>query len=176
MNKADKGLRIMDLTPWDIEEKKFRKCFRGLDEREVKAFLSQVSSQFAELIAENEKLKADLKEKETKLKEYRERENLLRNTLVSAQQSAEQIRTNAEKEAQIIIAEAELEAERILNKTQHRLAQIHEDIIELKRQRTQLEVRLRSTIESHLKMLELEKKESMESDEIEEKIKFLRQP
>ncbi|RLB08504.1 MAG: DivIVA domain-containing protein [Deltaproteobacteria bacterium] len=166
----------MDLTPWDIEEKKFRKCFRGLDEHEVKAFLSQISAQLAELISENKKLKTELREKETIIKEYKERENLLRNTLVSAQQSAEQIRANAEKEAQIIIAEAELEAERILNKTQHRLAQIHEDIIELKRQRTQLEVRLRSTIESHLKMLDLEKKESIESDDLEEKIKFLRQP
>ncbi len=166
----------MDITPWDIEEKKFSKRFRGLDEHEVKAFLGQVGAQLTELIAENEKLRAELKEKEAVIKEYKERENLLRDTLVSAQQSAEQIRANAEKEAQIIIAEAELEAERILNKTQHRLAQIHEDIIELKRQRTQLEVRLRSTIESHLKMLDLEKKESMENDDIEEKIKFLRQP
>ncbi len=166
----------MELTPWDIEEKKFRKCFRGLDEREVKAFMAKLSTQVAELLAENEKLRVELREKDAKLKEYKERENLLRNTLISAQKSAEQIRANAEKEAQVIIAEAELEAERILNKTQHRLAQIHEDIIELKRQRTQLEVRLRSTIESHLKMLDLEKKESIESDDLEEKIKFLRQP
>ena len=86
------------------------------------------------------------------------------------------MKANAEKEAQFIIAEAELQAEKILGQAHNRLAQIHDDITELKRQRAQFEVRLRSLVEAHLKILDVEGDRDRELAELEDKIKILRAP
>jgi len=63
-----------------------------------------------------------------------------------------------------------------LGQTHNRLAQIHEDITELKRQRAQFEVRLRSLVEAHLKLLDVEHDRDRELAELEDKIKILRTP
>jgi len=166
----------MEISSFKIEQKTFKKSFRGLNEEDVRWYLKQLAQQIDQLAAENDRLKRNLAEKERRIREYKNNEGLLRNTLITTQDAVERIKANAEKEAQIIVAEAELKAERILNKTQHRLAQIHEDIVELKRQKTQLEMRLRSTIESHLRMLDIEKEEGPAREDLEEKVKYLRQP
>jgi cell division initiation protein len=84
------------------------------------------------------------------------------------------MKENARKSAELIIAEAEVKAEKILNKAHNRLAQLHEDISELKRQRTQIEVQISSIIEAHSRLLEIGKEGIKESDEEDDKIKFLK--
>ncbi len=91
--------------------------------------------------------------------------------LFNAQKATEQIKANAEKEAKLILADAELKAEKILQTAHQRLAQLHEDIHELKRQRTQLETKLRSTIETYRQLLDMEKEDN--EGDIENKVKFL---
>jgi cell division initiation protein len=86
------------------------------------------------------------------------------------------MKVNAEKEAKLVVSEAELKAERILNNAHNRLAQIHEDIAELKRQRTQFELKLRATIETYLKMLDMQKEEEIEVSDLESKLKFITKP
>jgi cell division initiation protein len=56
-----------------------------------------------------------------------------------------------------------------------RLSQLHSDIIELKRQRIQLEMQISAVIESHSKMLEMTKEENKVSDETDSTIKFIKQ-
>ena len=84
------------------------------------------------------------------------------------------MKENARKSAELIIAESEVKAEKILNKAHNRLAQMHEDIAELKRQRTQIEVQISSIIEAHSKMLEISKEGMKEMDEEDSKVKLLK--
>jgi cell division initiation protein len=96
--------------------------------------------------------------------------------MLNSQKVLEQMKDNARKSAEVIIADAEVKAEKILNRAHNRLSQLHEDIAELKRQRMQIEVQIRSVIEAHSKLLEIGK-ESMEAlDESDDKVTVLKQP
>jgi cell division initiation protein len=86
------------------------------------------------------------------------------------------MKVNAQKESKLLVSEAEVKAERILNNAHNRLAQIHEDIAELKRQRTQFELKLRATIETYQKMLDMQKEEEAEAADLESKLKFFTKP
>lgn len=86
------------------------------------------------------------------------------------------MKDNARKSAEVIVADAEVKAEKVLNRAHNRLSQLHEDIAELKRQRMQIEVQIRAVIESHSKLLEIGK-ESMEAmDATDDKVAVLKQP
>jgi len=165
----------MLLTPLEIQQKEFRiRFFRGLDAKEVESFLQKVSEQMSALLKSIDELKRELENRDRQLSEHQEREQTLRNTLVSAQKTVEQMKLNAEKEAKLLVSEAEVKAERILNNAHNRLAQIHEDIAELKRQRTQFELKVRATLETYQKMLDMQKEEEAEAEDLESKLKFFK--
>jgi cell division initiation protein len=167
----------MQLTPLDIQQRQFRLRFlRGYDPKEVESFLISVADFVSGLLKEKDDLARDLAERNRQLSEHRDREKTLKNTLLSAQKAVEQMKANAEKEARLLVSEAEVKAERILNNAHSRLAQIHEDIAELKRQRTQLEIKLRSTIETYLKMLDMQQEEEAGVADLENKVKFFTKP
>ena len=167
----------MIMSPLEIQQKQFRlRFFRGLDPKEVEAFLQKVADQMSGLLKEIDELKQDLGEKERRLGEHRDREQTLKNTLISAQKTVEQMKVNAQKESKLLVSEAEVKAERILNNAHNRLAQIHEDIAELKRQRIQFELKLRATIETYQKMLDMQKEEEAEAEDLESKLKFITKP
>ena len=86
---------------------------------------------------------------------YKEREETFKRAMLNSQKVLEQMKDNARKSAEIIIADAEVKAEKILNRAHSRLSQLHEDISELKRQRVQIEVQIRSIIDAHTKLLEI---------------------
>jgi cell division initiation protein len=85
----------------------------------------------------------------------------------------EQMKDNAQKSAEVIIADAEVKAEKILIRANSRLVRLQEDISELKRQRVQMEVRIASIIEAHSRLLEMGREEQKEIDEDDAKIKLL---
>jgi len=165
----------MDVSPLDIRQQQFKVRFRGFDIREVDEFLDQLADAAAGVQTNNERLAEDIKRIERENKEYREREETFKRALVSSQKVIEQMKENAQKSAELIISNAEVKAEKILNRAHNRLAQLHEDIAELKRQRIQLETQIRSILETHTKLLEVEKQEMEVNDEEESKLTFLQQ-
>ena len=106
---------------------------------------------------------------------YRKRENSMKNAMIQSQKVLDQMKENATKSSQLIIANAEVEAEKILNRAHKRLSQLHSDIIELKRQRIQLEMQISAVLESHSKMLEMTKQENKAADETDSTLKFMKQ-
>lgn len=166
----------MNLTPLDIQQQQFRVRFRGFDIREVDLFLEQVSEAFAVLQSENKSLREDIRRLKLETQGYKEREETFKRAMLNSQKVLEQMKDNARKSAEVIIADAEVKAEKVLNRAHNRLSQLHEDIAELKRQRMQIEVQIRSVIESHSKLLEIGK-ESMEAmDASDDKVAVLKQP
>ncbi|MCJ8500444.1 DivIVA domain-containing protein [Desulfatitalea alkaliphila] len=166
----------MPLTPLDIQQQQFRVRFRGFDIREVDRFLEQLAEHQSRLQAENKSLKEELRRLKMENQGYKEREETFKRAMLNSQKVLEQMKDNARKSAEIIIADAEVKAEKILNRAHSRLSQLHEDIAELKRQRMQIEVQIRSVIESHAKLLEIGK-ESMDAlDASDEKVTVFKQP
>ncbi len=147
----------MRITPLDIQQKQFPVKFRGFDIEEVYAFLELVREEMEDLIRENGNLKEQIQRLESQLKEYRDMESTLRETLMTTQQIVEEYRNNAKREAEMIIKEAELKAEKMLMEAQEKAIKIHEDIMDLKGIRQHFKEELRRLIESHLRMLEFDK-------------------
>ena len=144
----------MNITPLDITQKQFRKVFRGLDPEEVEAFLGLVAVELEDLLKDVTALREDNQRKAEEILEYRGRERALQETLVTAQRASEEIRDAARKEAEITIADAELQAEKIVQAAHTRFLRIVDDINELKRQRIQFETNVRTLVESHVKLLD----------------------
>jgi cell division initiation protein len=165
----------MNLTPLDIQQQKFKIKFRGFDAREVDAFLEQVAGVFEGMQRTHKDQQEEVRRLELEIQGYRKREETFKRALLNSQKVLDQMKDNARKSAELIIAESEVKAEKILNKAHNRLAQLHEDISELKRQRMQIEVQISSIIEAHSKLLEISKESNKEMDEVDAKLKVLKQ-
>lgn len=148
----------------DTPNSRFGVRWRGFDQGEVNSFIQQMTDEIRDLKIESSTLKRTLQEQEKELKEFKERENTIRNVLMNAHKSIEQMKANAEKEARLILSEAELKAEKTLQAAQQRLGQLHEDVAELKRHRILLETRLRSIILSYQQILDTDKEQDKENN------------
>lgn len=166
---------MVNLTPLDIQQQKFKTRFRGFDIHEVDVFLDQMADAFEVLRKQNEGLKEEIRRLQQEIQGYKNREDAFKRALLNSQKVIDQMKDNAQKSAELLIAEAEVKAEKILNKAHNRLAQLHEDIAELKRQRMQIEVQIGSVIEAHTKLLEISKEGMKTMDEEDSKLKLLQQ-
>jgi cell division initiation protein len=152
----------MKITPIDIEQQQFRMKFRGYDMAEVDAFLDVVAEEMDALIRENISLKEEMKKIGEEAEALRKKERAINDTMVSCQKIAADLKVNAEKEAELLIAQSRAEAERLISEAHQRLARIKEEILDAKKRKIQFENALKSMVESHLKILELEMKEEDE--------------
>ncbi len=160
----------MKLTPLDIQRQSFQKRFRGVDPDEVSTFLNVVAEEMEELRGENEKLQEGTRRLSTLLTEHHEREQILKNTLVTAQRTSEEIKENAKKQSQMLLREAELAADRLIEAAQSKAHDIEKDILELRVQKRQVQNSILATIANLRNLIKL-----MEESEIEQdKLSFLR--
>lgn len=164
----------MHITPLDIQQKRFRAAWRGLDKAEVDAFLNLVASELEKLTSELNALREDQRRQKRLIDEYREREQALKETMITAQRVTEEITQNAKKEADIIIGRAELEAEKLLENAQERLTELLGDIGELKRQRAQFLGQLKGVVETHQKLIRVAEDEDLRGHNLEENLAVMR--
>jgi cell division initiation protein len=144
----------MRITPLDIQQKQFPMKFRGFDVEEVYAFLEVVREEMEELLRENASLKENVQRAANHIKEYKDMETTLRETLMTAQQMVEDYKTNARKEAELVIREAEIRADELIKDAQEKVIKIHEDIVDLKGIRRHFKEELKRLIENHTRMLD----------------------
>ncbi len=147
----------------DIQHKEFRRTFRGVDPREVAAFLQQVADLASSLLRSLDTLKGELSRKNNTISDFRDREGLLKDTILAAQKTAQQMKANAEKQANIIISEAELKAEKIMTNAHRKLMTLQDEMEELSRHKVIFRTKLKGMIDSHLKLLELESDQDKEA-------------
>ncbi|RPJ17830.1 MAG: DivIVA domain-containing protein [Desulfobacteraceae bacterium] len=166
----------MRLTPLDIIQHQFKTSFRGFDVQEVDAFLGDVADAFQLLLNEIEKLKSDMDRLNHDIKEYAQREETFKIALLNSQSVMKQMKENAQKAAEVIIADAEVKAEKIISRANNRLVRLQDEISELKRQRLQMETQISSVIESYSRLLEMSRDEQKTIDDNELKIKLMKQP
>ncbi len=164
----------MLITSYDIRERQFSVKFRGFDIHEVDSFLEKMADSFSELENQNETLKAENRRLQAENNKQPEHEEILKQMMENSQKVLEQMKINARQSAEMIVADAELKAGKMLNKAHNRLAQLHEDIAELKRQRLQLEMQIRSILETHSRLLEMGQEEETSENDAEANVQVLK--
>ena len=162
----------MTVSRIDILNQSFSRALRGYNVEEVDALLQEVADTLGSLSEERVKLENRVAVLEGKIAEYRERESALRDTLLATQRMVEAAKSSAQREAGLIVQAAQNRAETILAQAHGRLVHIQEAIFEAQKLRAQFNVKMRSVVEAHLKMLEMS---AAEDAELEAAIAKLRQ-
>jgi cell division initiation protein len=148
----------MRISPLEIQQKNFKTKFRGFDMEEVYGFLEIVREEMEDLLRENSNLKENIQRAESQIKEYRDMETTLRETLMTAQQMVEDYKINARKEAELLVREAESKADSVIKEAHERVIKIHEDITDMKGIRRHFREELKRLVEGHLRMLETDER------------------
>ena len=118
----------MKVTPLDLRQQKFKTVMRGYDRAEVEAFLAETAEDYEQALRDANRLRDNLTRLQSSLDEHREGERNLRNTLLTAQKLADEIRNSAEAEARRILREAEGRADLTLSKAQARVDEVQRGI------------------------------------------------
>jgi len=150
----------MVITPLEIEGHEFRKKLRGADPEEVKAFLSLVAGEFEKLVVANGKLQDEAAELRERLGELRERERILKETMITAQRLSQEMKEEAHRARETIIKDGEMKAEQIAARAQQRAHEIEASLIDLKLERDAFENNLRNMLEQHLRVLDMRRKDA----------------
>jgi len=159
----------MKISPMDIQRQTFGQRFRGLDPDEVRAYLNIVAEEVAALQMERDRLDQELQSLRSLIDEHRQRETILKNTLLTAQRLSEEIREAARKQSERVVKEAELQADRLLELAQSRAQEVERGILDLRGHRSSLRTDVRALITRLTHILDLQ-----EEAEVEDNLRFLK--
>ncbi|MDP1570918.1 MAG: DivIVA domain-containing protein [Vicinamibacterales bacterium] len=146
----------MKVTPLDLRQQRFKTSMRGYDRDDVHAFLEEAAEDYETAVRENDRMRQEVVRLEAVINEHRSQERNLRNTLMTAQKLADDIREGAQQDAARIVREAEGRADLLLQKTQVRLEDVQREIDGLKMKRREVETSITalvSTLESTLQFV-----------------------
>jgi cell division initiation protein len=159
----------MKISPMDIQRQAFGRKMRGLDADEVRAYLNIVAEEVAALQMERDRLHHEVQEVRSLLEEHRQRETILKNTLLMAQRVSEEIKENARKQADTVIKEAEIQSDHLIELAQSRAHEVERGILDLRAHRTALRTDVRALITRLTRILDLQ-----EEVEVEDNLRFLK--
>ena len=156
----------MRIAPLDLKQQRFRTQLRGFDRTEVVAFLTEAADDYEHALREIDRLRQDLVRQEALLDEHRDREANLRNTLLTAQRLADEIKESAQTESKLIIREAQGRADLLLQKAQGRLEEVERDINEMRLRRRDVEGSLEGSIQALYRALEFIREQDRSDDKV----------
>ena len=150
----------MKITPLDIQQMVFKVGFRGYDREEVNRFLEELAETVELLNRDNAIQREKIVFLEQQITELKRTEVTLSNTLVSAQTLAEDVKRSAQRESELVIKEAELKAGDMIRQARVELNNTQRDLAALQKQRLLMVERLRATLRTFERMLEVEEQEA----------------
>ena len=145
----------MKLTPLEIKKQHFKTRVKGLDPTEVETFLEMVADEYENVLNEKNRLAEEVTKYKTQLKDYQQVEKTLQDTLMNAQETVSQSRENSKREAHIILREAELKAERIIDGAREKLDKMKNELSILRSQKESFAKRLKHLLESQLELIKV---------------------
>jgi len=145
----------MKLTPLDIKKQEFKKVMRGYDPVEVDTFMGMMANEFEELLKQQKELPDKQIELETQLKDYRQIEKTLQQTLLQAQEATGRTYESARREAELIVKEAEIKAAKIVEQANSDLNRLTNEMAQLKAKKESLIGRLRVLLSSELDLIKV---------------------
>ncbi len=143
----------MKLTPLDIRHKEFRRAVRGYSDEDVDFFLDEVADEFERVFQQNIELQERIERLEQQVQQYESLRETLQNTLVSAQQQADETKANAHKEAELILKDAELKGRDLVNQSYTDKQKVQQALIQLRQIEEDFRFKFRSLLEAHLNLL-----------------------
>ena len=144
----------MALTPMDIHNKEFSKGFRGYKETEVDDFLDEVVREFESHIKQTASLQEQLEKAQEELERYRNIEDTLNRTMVVAQKTADEVRENSRREAELIVKEAEQRAKEIILSAERKVEDSRHALEESVRQTSLFRAKLRGMLLAQMDALQ----------------------
>ena len=159
----------MKILPMDIQRQSFGQKFRGFDREEVRAYLAIVAEEVAALQSERDRLDQEVRNLNGLLDEHRQREVILKNTLITSQRVTEEIKENARKQAENVVKEAELQGDKLIELAQSRAHEVERAILDLRGWRSSLRTDIRAFVARVTQLLDLQ-----EEVEVEDNLRFLK--
>lgn len=159
----------MKILPMDIQRQSFGQKFRGFDREEVRGYLTIVAEEVASIQGERDRLDHEIQSLKAALEEHRQREVILKNTLLTAQRVSEEIKENARKQAENIVKEAELQGDRLIELAQSRAHEVERSILDLRGWRSSLRTDIRAFVNRVSQLVDLQ-----EEVEVEDNLRFLK--
>ncbi|WFD09125.1 DivIVA domain-containing protein [Tepidibacter hydrothermalis] len=142
------------ITPLDIENKEFKRALRGFKEEEVDEFLDEVKEDFEKLYKENIELKDKLSMMTEQINKYKNIEETLKNTLIVAQNTAEEVNTNAGKKAQLVIEEAEFKARKLIEEANNQVIDIRKEYEETRKSFKLFKGKFKGLLQNEIKIID----------------------
>lgn len=142
------------ITPVDLENKEFKRGFRGYDIDEVETFLTELSKDYAKSYRENASLKDKNAILTDAIENYKEMEETMRSAIISAQRTSEEILRNAHEQADTIIKEAKIKATQIMNELDKDVQALKRETEEIEGRNMLLRAKLKAVLNTYLGMLD----------------------
>jgi cell division initiation protein len=153
----------------DIQRQSFGQKLRGFDPEEVRAYLAIVAEEVASIQGDRDRLDQEVQNLKTLLDEHRQREVILKNTLLTAQRVSEEIKENARKQAENVVREAEMQGDKLIELAQNRAHEVERSSLDLRGWRSSLRTDIRSFVTRVSQLLDLQ-----EEVEVEDNLRFLK--
>jgi len=150
---------MQSLTPLEIQKQTFSRILKGYNPDEVRGYLSLVAEEIERLLRDVDRLTRENAMLREDLDDHSQRERILKDTLLSAQKVSEDVKANARKEAELIVKDAELLAERVVAQAMMRVSDLERAIQDLKLERAGARNKLQSTLDTVQQMLALDAEE-----------------
>ncbi|WP_317382145.1 DivIVA domain-containing protein [Megasphaera stantonii] len=142
------------LTPMDIHNKEFKRGFRGYSEEDVDAFMESIADDYEKVYREYCELKERCDKLQDKLTQYEKMESTMNSTLMLAQQTAENVKVTARKEAELILQEASNKKKQMLNETTMSLQSSQQELDKVVAQTRAFREKCRAILTSQLRLLD----------------------
>ncbi len=164
----------MKITPMDIRAHELKKSFRGYACRDVDALKEICAEALEDAAATVMNLEERLMRASERLEDHMANETTLKEAITTAQRMVEDLKGNARKEAELVVAEAKVQADNIVRQAHTRVGALQDEIYRLKKQRIEIETAVKAVIEYHSNTLVLNEEDAKKADAEAEKLKFLR--
>lgn len=142
------------LTPMDIHNKEFKKGFRGYAEEDVDTFMESLAADYEKVYREYCELKERCESLQDKLSQYEKMEATMNSTLMLAQQTAENVKVAARKEAELILQEAENKKKQMVDETALNMQTTQQELDTLKAQANGFRAKCKAILTSQLRLLD----------------------
>ena len=145
----------MNLSPGNIRKQEFKNSLRGFDKEEVQSFLEKIADDIDELQKANESLQKELENANYHLSEFRKIEKDIQDTLTKANESSSRTIESAKKQANLMIQEAELKAQQLLEKARESANEVRSAVLQLREEKNLIVAKLKTVINSQAHLLEM---------------------
>lgn len=152
----------MKLTPLDIRKQEFSKQLRGLDDEQVHSFLEMVADEYEAVVAENQEMQKRVSTLEVKIREYQQIEENLQQALMNAQKAGREAEQDSVKRSEIVVQNAQLEADRVMHEARKKHQQLLDDIHRLEGQRRSFLLKMKQILRGQVELLEILEEEALE--------------